>query len=366
MNRRALFLDASTRQGGGLGPQRPTLPRAPLGPWPSGSYDRTLPVPVPLGRDLHYYRGQFCGLRVPGAPIVPGCNGSNPELVMACLLDNYPADVQEQFLARYASYGYTHLQRSIGHALYYGSSLGQYIALSAKARRDYGLYCDHWLLNGGEGTSWMFKTPNQDGAFWKPFLQPYVSQLLAAGVVDTACVGWQLDQMQQSAPGNPTISLIAAVAQLLPPSVPVFTHWVNDAMAWWKTGGETWVDEYQEIFVHDRFTFWRAMAPYLTGGHYQGNTTLARQYPEIYQGRIRDTLNNFVNGRMGLSERDGVPKPFAMTNFECTAQDQFDGSCSEQEGDTIGYILTCTKADGYVAGLQGYGNGARLPDGSPL
>jgi hypothetical protein len=53
---------------------------------------------------------------------------------MACLLDNYPADVQDRYLATYASYGYTHLQRSLGHAIWYGHTLEQYIALSQRAR----------------------------------------------------------------------------------------------------------------------------------------------------------------------------------------------------------------------------------------
>jgi hypothetical protein len=49
------------------------------------------------------------------APAVPGSNGANPECIVACLLDNYPASVQEKFLQQYVDAGYTHLQRSLGH-----------------------------------------------------------------------------------------------------------------------------------------------------------------------------------------------------------------------------------------------------------
>lgn len=349
--------------GSTLAPQRPTVRRAPLGPWPQPeTYDQTLPVPWPAGRDLYWNRQQFCGIRIAGAPVVPGSSDTNPELVMACLLDNYPEWVQEAFFQQYTADGYTHLQRSLSHALGYGHSIQSYIALSNRARSVYGLFCDHWLI-ANEFPGW---APNQDASYWKPRLDPYIDQLVGAGVMDQCCPSWQMDQLQQGAPGNPTISIIAYVADKLPGSVPVYTHWVNDAMAWWKTGGEVWSDKYQTINVTDRFSWWQAMQPYLTGGHYQGDTTLARTQPTTYQGKIRDTLNNFVNGRMGQAQRRGFPENFRMTNYECTAQDQFNGTCTEQEGDTIGYILTCTKADGYDAGLSGYGNGARRPDGSAL
>lgn len=364
MSRIALLGGAT---GSSLGPQRPTITRAPLGPFPPGSYDRVLPVPIPAGRDLHYYRGQFCGLRVPGAPYVPGGpQPGNTDLVMACLLDNYPRAWQDAFLERYASYGYTHLQRSYGHALYYGSSLASFIDLSRRARA-MGLFCDQWLIAA--------ETPgflnDQDWAYWEPILAPVIRQLLDAGVVDLCCPSWQMDGVNRNAPGNPTLSIIAGVANLLPRSVPVYTHWINEAMAWWYddgrgTVGQWWEDDHQRIFVNDRFSWWRACAPYLTGAHHQGNTTMARTDPTQYQGRQRDTLNAFVDGRMGQSIRTGVAENFRLDEFECTAQDQFDGNCTEDEGDLVGYILTCTKADGFAAGMSGYGNGARRPDGTAL
>lgn len=343
----------------------PAPPRAPLPPFPPppGHYDSVMPVAPPTQPDLYFYRGNFCGIRVPGAPYVNGGpQPGNTDLMMTCLLDNYPQAWQEQFLNIYAyQCGYTHLQRSIGHALHYGSTVQQFIALSRLAQRS-GLFCDQWLISN--------EIPgfanDQDAAYWAPILGPYIDQLVGAGVMDVCCPSWQMDQVNQGAPGNPTISIIAYVAGKVPAPIPVYTHWINDAMAWWKTGGEVWTDDYQSVNVCDRFSWWQAMWPYLTGGHYQGDVALARTDPATYQGKIRDTLNNFVNGRMGQSMRRGVPEHYRMTNYECTAQDQFNGDCDELDGDKTGYILTCTKADGYDAGLSGYGNGARHPDGSTL
>lgn len=338
----------------------PIVRRPPLPPFPQPqTYEHVLPFTPPSGPDLYFVRANFCGIRIKGAPVVPGSNPANPELVMSALLDNYPRDIQERYLETYASYGYTHLQRSLGHALGYGHGFDNYCALTAKAQ-SYGLFADHWLLGARESAE-LF-VPNQDGPYWRPIIKPYIDEMRYRGLIDSACVCWQMDQMQQGAPGNPTISIIAMIAELLPSDVPLYTHWVNDAMAWWKTGGEAW----NGFNVHDRFSWWQAMQPYLTGGYYQGDTTLAIHDPTTYQGKIRDTLNPFSDGRMGKSRRNGE-KNFAMIAYENTAQSQFDGACSEDQGDLTGYILTCTTSDGGTGGVMaGYGNGTRMPDGSAL
>jgi len=375
---------STTPSGGGLGPMWDPIPRNPFGPYPPPvDYKTVLPFTPPAGRVLDFYRGQFCGLRIPGAPVVPGSNAANPSCIMAALLDNYPEDVQEQFLESYAFAGNTHLQRSLGHALGYGHTIDAYIALSKKVRSQYGLFCDHWLI-ANEFPGFQF---NQDASFWGPKLDPYIERLLGAGVVDLACPSWQMDQVMNMAPGNATISIIAYVAKKLPPSIPLYTHWMNEALAWWKKVGtnpngsdigEVWVDpQYwpNGIEVHDRFSWWYAMQPYLTGGHHQGNT---RMLCKEYQDRLCDTLDFFGDehgrdtgkGDMGQSIRTGTPRPFALTVFEDSAQDQFDDvpsnpyAISEVEGDQRGYILMCTTSP--WGHMRGYGNGARRPEGTAL
>ena len=323
--------------------------RAPLGPFPPPvNYDQVLPFTPPVARDVFFYRGQFCGIRMPGAPVVPGCNAAHPEVIMACLLDNYPREFQDAYLDRYASYGYTHLQRSIGHALFYGSTLDQYIELTKRAQAK-GLYADQWLL-GGEA----LKTPDKDATFWKPILDPILDALFAHKAIDTACVGWQLDQLNQNAPGQPTQSIIDYVADRVGPhDIPLGTHWVNEAGAWWKTGGTP----------GDRFGWWRAQRNKVLWFHHQGDTSIDIK---LYQDKLKDTLDPFggdtSKADMGRSGLFG-DRPFGLTVFECSAQDQFDGKTTEAEGDRRGYLLCCTNGRTHVSG---YGNGARRPDGSAL
>jgi len=337
------------------------VPRAPLGPFPQPQ-NYELPAPRAYVRDLYYYRGNFCGLHYADAPVVPGCNDQRPECVMACLLDNYPREFQDRYLHDYAAAGYTHLQRSIGHSLFYGHSVDEHIALSQRAE-SFGLWRDEWFL-GAEA----FNARDQDWGYWSGVIGPVIDRLVGAGVVDTACVGWQLDQWNQ--PGNPLIGIIAGMAVRLPQTVPLYTHWVNEALAWWKTGGEVWSDRFQTINVHDRFSWWLAMQPYLTGGHHQGDTQMARHDLKLYQDKMRDTTEPFADGRMGRSQRNGRDVPFVLDAFESSAQEQFDevgaygkgpnyGGCSELEGDLIGYVLS-------AVATGGYGNGARNVDGSAL
>lgn len=362
----ATFLLLSASRGSGLGPQIAPVRRGPLGPFLQPiTYRTSLAFTPPAHRDLYFYRGNFSGLQIPGAPIVPGCNAQNPKLIFAGLLDNYPEAFQHQYLQAYAEAGFTHLQRSVGHALYYGHTLDQYNRLSTLARSQYGLFCDHWIMGGGEG-DFIMRTPDRDASFWRPILTPITESLVGSGTVDTACVGWQLDQFNM--PGNPTISNIALVAGLLPTSVPLFTHWANEALAWWKTGGEVWTDSFQSINVVDRFTWWVAMQPYLTGGHHQGSNIMAITDPATYQAKLLDTLDPFGGdtgkGNMGQSRRHGV-RNFILTDFEVTAQFQFDNMCSEVQGDESGLLALCTLSHtGYTMG--GYGNGARFPDGSAV
>lgn len=353
--------------GGGGGGHIPLVPRAPLGPYPQPiDYPTVLPFTPPADRDLYFYRGNFCGLYFDDAPDVPGCNHDRPGCVMSALLDNYPVNFQNKYLRKYAENGYTHLQRSIGHSLYYGGSVNSHIELSKRAQ-GFGLFCDEWFLGVTE-----IQPRNQDWGFWQPQIQPIIDQMLAAGVVDHACVGWQLDSFMYDSPGNPTISLIAGIGNALPKTVPLYTHWVNEALAWWKTGGEIWPDF---GMIGDRFSWWAAMSPHLTGGHHQGDTWMARTDPKLYQDKMADTLNPFngdqSKGNMGRSTRRGVAENYRLTAFEDTGQDQFDGTggrhpvCSELEGDGVGYLLMCQS--GYNgAHLSGYGNGARRPDGTRL
>lgn len=324
----------------------PLVQRAPLPQFPPGSYDKTFPNLGP--KDKLTYRGQFCGLRVAGAPAVPeGVNFTTTgqsDIIMAMHLDRYPEEWQHKILETYASYGYTHFQQSLGHSRAYGRTIKEYVATS-KLIQSYGLFADHWFL-GGPGDP-----RDADAGYYAPVLQPYMDALKGESAIDTACVGWQLDGYNE--PGAKIMSIIDYIAsELVPHEIPIGTHWMNEAGAWWKTNDT-------DGRPRNRFEWWQWCRGRISFFHHQGSTTI--DIP-LYQAKLVDTLAPFGDGRMGTSGLFG-DIPFKLVAFECSAQNQFDQKTTEAEGDLRSYLLCCTKGG---HGVQGYGNGCRSPEGFTL
>ena len=240
-------------------------------------------------------------------------------------------------------------RQSIGHSVGAGQSIDQYVQTS-KLIQSYGLWVDHWFLGGGFGETDQFNTRDQDAAFWKPRLDPWIDTLLANKAIDAACVGWQLDGYNKESDtrtGNgPLQSIIDYLAdRLAPREIPIGTHWLNEAGAW--------------TVPMDRFAWWKRQRNRLSWFHHQGDVNMP---VSEYQAKLVDTLQPFGDGRMGTSGLFG-DRPFGLVVYECSAQAQFDERCTEDQGDLRGYLLCCSKAAGQVAG---YGNGARRIAGASV
>jgi hypothetical protein len=312
-------------------------------------------------RDKLTPRGAFCGITMPGLPLKPGMGGYtvngwrdnkqgglNPP-IMALDVPRYWKDSPElvdEYLTRYASFGYTHLQCSIGHAIEAGLSLDDYIAYSARVE-SFNLFTDHWFLGGGpwrgrlDNGAWT-EHRDRDRAHWSPIFDPWIDALLSNKVISCACVGWQLDGSNTNDHGE-LMSIIEYFADRLGPhDIPIGTHWVNEAGAWDERG---------------RFWWWQNMRNKVLWFNHQGNT--GTPIPE-YQAKLVDTLNPFGDGRMGTSGLFG-DRPYSLILYECSAQARFDLVMSEDESDQRGYYLSCTMGKTRVGG---YGDGCRLPDGS--
>jgi hypothetical protein len=334
-------------------------PRAPLPPFPAGSYDRVLPF-TPPSRDVLFYRGNFCGVRVPGVPSLPESAGytlpgGDKTLIMSLEIFRHTPEWQDEILRQHAIRGYTHFQFSIGHAIEQGWPIDQYVTLAKRAQDRFGLFADHWFLGGGPWGWWRGRTDqnrDRDAAYWAPIVDPWIDALLANQAIDCACVGWQLDAQNKESDtrtGNgPLQSIIDHFADKLAPlNIPIGTHWINEAGAW--------------NTPMDRFAWWKRQRNKLTWFHHQGDVNL--DVP-TYQAKLCDTLNPFGDGRMGRSGLFG-DRPFGLVVFEDSAQAQFDDPTrnTEDMGDQRGLLLCCTKA---AASVSGFGNGARMSDGSPL
>lgn len=312
-------------------------------------YELWYPLPGgPGGADKFFFRGDWCGIDLPGAPFVPGGPSPNTQVMMSALLDRYPADVRAEYLALYAGW-YTHLQRSVGHALAGGASIQQYVDLSLQAKR-LSLHADHWFLAGQD--CWGDDCRDRDYKYWAAKLDPWIDALLDAEAIDTACVGWQLDGY--NIPGEPIKGIIYYIADRLTPyGIPVYTHWINDAGGWWAAGS-------------NRFEWWQQMRGRLSGMHLQVDT---RAPMKPIQEAIRALAIPFNNGQTGTSGLFG-DKPYTCVFTEYAAQDRFDQKpgdpthsiMSVDQADERGFLGLCTK--GFPVG--GFYGGGRGPDGSVL
>jgi hypothetical protein len=292
----------------------------------------------------------------------------DPPLTMSLDIFKYGSEeLQNLQLDQHARYFYTHFQCSLGHAMEMGWGIDRYVEFSKRVQHRVG-FADHWFLGGGP-----LNTRDADREYWADILDPWINALLTNHAIDTACVGWQLDQYNE--PGDKILGIIEYFADRLGPfDIPIGTHWVNEAGGWWAAGGSP-----QHPNVTDRFSWWRAMKNKVLWFHHQGPT----HYPEPlrpdimlpfymfpdwgvpeYQARLCDTLNPFGDGSMGTSGLFG-DRPFSLIVYENSAQAQFNDpdNCTESMGDLRSYLLCCTRAKTFVGG---YGNGGCLPDGNPF
>lgn len=321
------------------------------GLWSRGPYASTLPfTPPPPNRD--FYRGNFCGTRIPGAPKVIGGSDADPSLVMACLLDRYPVEIQQEYWRVQRAAGYTHGQRSLGHSVFTGEDAGEFGAgltadqfLDGLARqRDAGFFTDVWFANS---LGWRQRDLQID--YWKQQFDRWFDILIPSGLVDMACVGWQLDQIFQP---KGLVDLIDYFAERCGPAgIPVGVHWVNDANAWFDDfrGGVNMTPPEHRSGLKDRFDFWRYCAGKVQWTHFQGDV-----YSPIddYQDGLKRVMDDLPNGTQ-------------VSIYEPRAQSQFNGEHAEVIGDAMGFYCLCV-VDKHGRHVGGYGNGGRRPDGTAL
>jgi hypothetical protein len=367
----------------------PPQKRAPLPPfpipgadpskpvWAENTYDHEIWFDVPNKPDLLFYRGQFSGIALPDGmkPLVGMAGFTEPWVKRTCVMaQDIPRfwlegqrDNCEELLRQYGAVrGLTHLQASICHLVEEGEKRGwpmnkildfaiEYLGLAHR----YVPFLDPWMM-GGVGS---FGTMNPDGSFsagrdqdvayWRPKWQPWFDELKRTRLIQACCVGWQLDGGNTSDPRviegraqSPIQSIIDYVAgECVQADIPVGAHWMNEAMAW-RT-------------PMDRFAFWREQHGKLTWGHHQGDVNIP---VDLYQAKIKDTLDHFGDGSMGMSGLHN-DRPFGLVVYEQLAQKYFDDKATEDDVDLRGFLICCTKAR---VPVSGYGNGARRPDGSVL
>lgn len=335
--------------------------RAPLGPFPSGKVATVLPWTPPVSRD--YLRADSWGITLPGAPWVPGASSRHPERILSWFLDRYDSDLQSRWLEQNLLDGYTHVKLSAADSMGRvdngddsppgnNRSLDQFVETCARVKHD-GLAVQVMLA------SKYFRPDRQQGGWRSPsfdeycaWADPIMDALIAAGVLDEVIPGWEWDLWNNRQPdgrdnaGKITIDICKHVGRKAHAAgASCWLHFSSEKTAWFEDGEK-----------RGRYGFWDDLGADVDGLNYQ---TVPTWTMEETQARIVDTLHQF--GEQGNVHKFRFDEDQASLMWDNDRPD-------EDDANQRGFLACCTTDDvkHTDAKVWGYGNGARMPDGSPL
>lgn len=272
------------------------------------------------------YRGNMCGVRVPGlAPVAGGA--ADPALVLSWFYDRYSPDDRAKIRAAWQAKSFLDVLVSWPDSRAFGQSPAQFVAT-----------CAELVAAGFRPCVFLYSKDfdPSDAPGILAAIAPVLPALLEAHVAPRVCIGWEL-----SIALSPTTvqTLIDAIA---PPcvaaGVKVYVHFQEGYAAFQQPGGVT-------------ADFWRLQVGKLTGLLHQRD--LSWDQP-MYQARLVDILERFAGG-YGFPSDSGFGHPFDCIALEITAQPQFNGQMSEALGDEWARVARATTPVNGV-GVIGTGN----------
>lgn len=286
------------------------------------------------------YRGNMCGVRVPGLPLVPGGQPADPSLVLSWFIFKYSLEDRLRIYDAWRQRG------CVDTLVSWPDS-----RVSGQSPQQFGQTCQELIAHGFRPMP-MLCGKDQDPPD-VPIILANVAPVLPfiVGLVPRVCIGWELslwlqpEQVQQ---------LIDAWAPLFTPiGTKVYVHFGQGVSSWQPDG-------------HPFAYFWNANVGKLTGLYRErkffnadGSRCTRDQY-YYDSGGIVDVLIRFA-GNAGVVQDCGFGHPFDLIEGEITAQDQFDGTVSEAEGNSWGsYALACPPQNGpngVQVQVMGSGNG---------
>jgi len=349
-------------------PTIPVIVRGPLPPFPPPvNYYTALPWTPPPDRD--YLRGDFWGVEMEGAPMVPGM-GRKYERIFSWFLPKYALDFQQQYLTKYAGYGYTHFLLSYADAVGpvdnpgktpgSGQTLEQFLETCALVKK----YVKYLHVRFGSKD---FQPAGMSPQQWADFVDPVFERLVAAKLVDEVSLGWELNLW--NTPGQPLIESLRHLGGLAHAhGISSWEHFSPHYTSWFADGDE-----------RGRFGWYDDLA----GGGVDGldyQTMGPHWSPQMLQARMVDTLYQF--GQRGNDFKLRMEEDLAFWMWDSdTVQVQVDDavdaagnpvystvSVTPEDANVRGYVSACTIDDvkHTDAKCWGYGNGARRVDGSRL
>jgi hypothetical protein len=333
--------------GGAAGrPPWPPPPRGPLPPFDPDTVDPESGAPLPVNTTLNFIGGppnprvrreQFCGLRVPGLPFVPGGTDQDTSLFLSWFFDRYGKDDQKKIVAAMHATGATHWTLSWPDSRGFGQSQSQFVETSKRLAGD-GFWVCHKLFSKVYDP----KNPDPTTVF------PVLDALRSAKAITCATPAWETNFFVDPDWMDAFCDPLAQHA----PELLWYLHFSPHYAAWQKNENDS------------PGAFWnRRIAAGFIGLEYQCEPVTGVDAPGSWtagmaQARIIDVLERLCPGSpmWGTSGVDVIA-------WETTGMAQFNDPIgfTEDLGRLRGYETLC--AHGPMP-LMGYGNDASNPDGS--
>lgn len=290
-----------------------------------------VPFKKPFQAAPRFWKGQMCGLRIPGLSAVSG-GARDSSLFLSWFYDRYDGPQRAAIRLAMKANGYTHWLLSWPDSRVFGQSPQQFLATCQELIADGFFPCP------------MLSSKDCDPADVGLILNGLSAVLpLLKGVVPLACIGWELSlwlsptQVQQ---------LIDAIApQLTPSGCRVYVHFQEDYFSFPQED-------------HDNASFWNLQVGKLTGVLHQRKLDNDR---DLYRARLVDCLERAA-GMFNMPTDSGFGHPFDVVALEISAQDQFNGGLTMADGDALATWAIQTPPVTGPAGkvtIMGSGNGAK-------
>ena len=271
-----------------------------------------------------FWKGNMCGVRVPGAPAVNG-GARDASLILSWFYDRYPVEWRATIRRTWKDRGLTHVLLSWPDARSTGMSLDAFTAICQELIAD-GFYPCVFLTSKDHDRA--------DVPTILAGLEPVLDALV--GLVPMFCIGWELSLWLSPTQVQQLIDAIAPRILQQQPDTRVYVHF-QEGYPSFQQPGKTVAD------------FWNPNVGKLTGLLYQ---KLLSQNDAQFRDSLKDCLERFGGGF-------GMVKGFDFVALELTAMQQFNGTCSEAEGNRIGRIaVDAPRVNGVY--VMGSGNGLEL------
>jgi hypothetical protein len=279
-----------------------------------GAVDPFKPAP-------RFWAANMCGIRIPGLPPVPG-GAADPSLLLSWFYDRYDTGWRAAIRGQWQVKDYTHVLLSWPDSHGQGATPESFLATCKE------------LIDDGFYPCVMLSSKDFDSTYDTPTLvdnlTPVINTLV--GTVPMFCIGWELSIWRTPTQVQDMINALSPLCMAQAGTL-VYVHFQEGYPSFQQPGG----------VVAD---FWNPNVGKLTGLLYQKRIA---QTDAEFLDSINDCLERFAGGW-------GMVAGFDFVALELTAMTQFNGSCSEAEGNRVGRLAINAPAVNGTK-VSGSGNG---------